>query len=71
VHPEPDIHHFRERFEQLAEEAGQYGIMTVVAMAAGDPIAQREEVALLSRGSRIMTIGLLTQALWHMQNDVG
>lgn len=64
-----DLNHFRERFEQLADEAASYGIISVVTLGAGDPIAQREEVAWLSRGSRLTAIGLLTQALWDLQGE--
>lgn len=62
-----DLHDFRVRFEELAEEAAEYGVASVVALSSSNPIAQSEEIAWLSRGSRLTAIGLLTQALWDLQ----
>ena len=65
---EKDVHYYHERFQELADEAAHYGIASVVALAAGDPIAQREEVIWLTRGSRLLAIGLLNHALWDLQS---
>jgi hypothetical protein len=62
------IDDFGRRFSALADEAARYGIATCVILDTDDPISGKSRLTEIMRGSRMRTIGMLQQAIWHTQS---
>lgn len=60
---------FRERFSALADEAQKYGVFACVVLQTDDPIAGKSHLAEIYRGGRMRTIGMMQQAMWHLQQS--
>jgi hypothetical protein len=58
---------FSKRFEELADEAQKYGVNACVVLQTEDPISGTSRLAETLRGGRMRAIGMLQQALWHLQ----
>ena len=60
---------FTERFASLADEAHKYGIFACVILEADNPISGTSRLSETLRGGRMRSIGMLQQALWHLQQN--
>lgn len=58
---------FMARFKALANEATSYGINAFVILSGDDPLNKQTELGEIWGGNRLLGIGMLQQALWHLQ----
>ena len=58
---------FLERFEALADEAQRYGVNACVVLQSEDPLSRETRLSETIHGGRMRAIGMLQQALWHLE----
>jgi|GEM_PF-5772152 len=63
------IDDFGERFAELADEALRYGVHACVILQTEDPLSGKSTLTEILRGGRMRAIGMLQQALWHLQKS--
>ena len=66
-HEKNSFDDYLQRFTVLADEAHQYGVYACVILQTEDPISGKSRSAETFRGGRMRSIGMLQQALWHLQ----